>query len=349
MLARLSYLVTAFLLPWLTGAQAEPIKLRAALQLSVRDPFLGVPLKDFKDEVEKRTANSLVIDILDNGVPFPDGQIVGAVSAGNVELGVAGFHEVANKLPAIDILQQPFLFNFDALVRAATKPDSQLRRLIDAAVLEGLGARILWWQPNGTQVVFSKGKDVADPAQLKNQKVRIFGDTMSKMVALCGGVPMLVTSPKIHDSLKTGSLDMAMGALSLLPNRALWEVSDTITKTSHAPIEFVLIVNEKTWEALSPAHRETLQSVARSFETPLRERFAKVEADTYELARQKGMTIRELTPDETADWRVCSANVLDDYMRTSADLGTQLMAAYGKLRTDACCSSAPNSPGFNRR
>jgi C4-dicarboxylate-binding protein DctP len=271
------------------------------------------------------------------------------VSAGNVELGVAGFHEVANKLPTIDILQQPFLFNFDALVRAATKPGSQVRRLIDEAVLEGLGARILWWQPNGTQVIFSKGRDAADPDRLKGQKVRVFGDTMSKMVALCGGTPMLVTAPKIHDSLKTGSLDMAMGALSLLTNRELWHVSDTITKTAHAPIEFVLIVNEKTWQALSPAHREIVQSVATGFEGPLRDRFAKVEADTYELARQKGMTIRELTDDEVADWRACSANVMDDYMQRSADLGTQLMAAYARLRTDSCCSSAPNSRGFSRR
>src|SRR5262249_4690407 len=132
MLARISYAMTAFLMPLLAGAHADSVKLRAALQLSISDQFLGAPLKDFKDEVERRTAKALVIEILDNGVPFPDGQIVAAVSAGKVELGVAGFHEVANKLPAIDILQQPFLFNFDSLVRAAAKPDAQLRRLIDA-------------------------------------------------------------------------------------------------------------------------------------------------------------------------------------------------------------------------
>jgi C4-dicarboxylate-binding protein DctP len=333
----------------LTGAQAQSVKLRAALQLSVNDPFIGTPLKNFKDELERLTEKTLVIEILDKGVPFPDGQIVAAVSAGNVELGVAGFHEVANKLPAIDILQQPFLFNFDALVRAATKPDAQVRRLIDAAVLEGLGTRILWWQPNGTQVIFSKGRDAADPAQLKDQKVRVFGDVMSKMVTVCGGTPMLVTAPKIHEGLKTGSLDMAMGALSLLTNRELWHVSDTITKTAHAPIEFVLIINEKTWQALSPRHREAMQWVATRSEGPLRDRFAKIEADTYELARQKGMTIRELTPDEVADWRVCTADVMDDYMRKSADLGTQLIAAYARLRTDPCCSSVPNFGGFNRR
>jgi C4-dicarboxylate-binding protein DctP len=335
-------MIIVFLLASLSDADAQPVKLRAALQLSLNDPFIGAPLKNFKDEVERLTDKTLIIEILDKGVPFPDGQIVAAVSAGNVELGVAGLHEVANKLPAIDILQQPFLFNFDALVRAATKPDAQVRRLIDIAVLGGLGTRILWWQPNGTQVVFSTGKDVADPARLKDQKVRVFGDTMSKMVALCGGTPMLVTAPKIRDSLKTGSLDMAMGALSLLTNRELWDVSNTITKTAHAPIEFVLIINEKVWQALSPPHREIVRSVATNLEGPLRERFAKVEAETYELARQKGMTIRELTPNEVADWRACTANVMDDYMQKSADLGAQLMAAYARLRTDPCCSSVPN-------
>jgi C4-dicarboxylate-binding protein DctP len=349
LLARLFYAIASFLLPLLAGAHAQPVKLRAALQLSVTDPFLGAPLKSFADEVERLTEKTLVIEILDKGVPFPDGQIVAAVSAGKVEVGLAGLHEVANKLPTIDILQQPFLFNFDALVRATTKPDAQVRQLIDAAVLEGLGTRILWWQANGSQVVFSKGKDVANPVQLKDQKIRVFGDTMSKMVSLCGGTPMRVTAPKIHESLKNGSLDMAMGAISLLTNRELWHVSDTITKTVHAPIEFVLMINEKTWQALLPQHRETMQSVAASFEGPLRESFAKIEADAYELARQKGMTIRELTADEVADWRACTADVMDDYMRTSADLGKQLMAAYAKLRTEPCCSSFPNFRGFNRR
>ena len=46
-------------------------------------------------------------------------------------MGVAGLYQMAKKIPAIDIMEQPFLFNFEALVRAAASPDSELRKVID--------------------------------------------------------------------------------------------------------------------------------------------------------------------------------------------------------------------------
>ena len=43
----------ALLLPF--GADAQQVKLRAALQVAVSDLFVGVSLVDFKTEVEKRS------------------------------------------------------------------------------------------------------------------------------------------------------------------------------------------------------------------------------------------------------------------------------------------------------
>jgi TRAP-type C4-dicarboxylate transport system substrate-binding protein len=42
------------------------------------------------------------------GKPYPDNKIVDAVASGAIEMGVAGFHYLAAKIPAIDIVQQPF-------------------------------------------------------------------------------------------------------------------------------------------------------------------------------------------------------------------------------------------------
>ena len=61
------------------------------------------------------------------------------------------------------------------------------------------------------------------------------------------------------------------------------------------------------------------------------------------------MRIRELTPDQVAEWRACGANVVADYMDKSGDLARQLMAAYGKMRTDPCCTAGPSAGPFTRR
>jgi C4-dicarboxylate-binding protein DctP len=348
MMARLFCMAFASLVMLPDIAVAQEIKLRAALQVTAADPFVGVSLVRFKEEVEKRTEKAVSIEIFDKGKLYADDQIVDAVSSGAIEMGVAGFHYVAAKLPAIDIIQQPFLFNFAALERAAASPGSELRRLIDASVLRSVGVRVLWWQSVGNQVFFSKGRDMSEPHQIKDQNVRVFSETMALFTKHCGGRPAMLAAGKIHDALKDNKIDVAMGAIAVLTNRELWKVTDTITRTSHAPVEYFLIVNEKTWQALSAGHKAIIAEEARNAERQIRDEVAQIEAGTYAFALQKGMKVQELTPDQVAEWRACSADVLDEYMQKNSELGHQLMAAYGRLRMDPCCSSGP--PGaFNRR
>ena len=80
---------------------------------------------------------------------------------------------------------------------------------------------------------------------------------------------------------------------------------------------------------------------ARKAEQDLRDKTAEIDAKAYALARAKGMTIHEVTPDEIVEWRACSASLLDDYMKEAGELGSKLMAAYGKLRMQPCCSAGP--------
>jgi hypothetical protein len=61
------------------------------------------------------------------------------------------------KAPLVGVLDQPFLFNFQALIDAAARPGSEIRELIDDAIMSGIGVRVLWWQLTGNNVLFSKG------------------------------------------------------------------------------------------------------------------------------------------------------------------------------------------------
>ena len=82
------------------------------------------------------------------------------------------FNQFADKIPAIEILDQPFLFNFDALINAAFGLMASRRALLDKALLDTMGVRVLMWQPVGNQVFFSKGRDAAAPQQIKDKTIR---------------------------------------------------------------------------------------------------------------------------------------------------------------------------------
>jgi C4-dicarboxylate-binding protein DctP len=320
---------------------SEPIKIRATVQVPVTEPFLGASVGRFKEEVEKETGNAIVVEIFDRGKLYIDDQVVDAVRSGAVEMGVAGLNQINRILPAASLLEQPFLFNFDALVRAATSPDSELRKLIDDAVLKTIGVRVLWWQTIGPQVIFTKDGDAKEPNRIKDKKIRSFSPTTSSFAKHCGGVPLVVSTSQIQQALGDGTLDMAMISAAGVQTRDLWKVTNAITRTDHAAVEFLVVINEKTWQSLSDKHKSILTQAARRVERDVRERSSELEAAAYDFARSKGMKIHELAPHEVAEWRACSSGVLIEYMDKGGELTQLLMNAYGKLRTDPCCSAGP--------
>jgi hypothetical protein len=61
--------------------------------------------------------------------------------------------------------------------------------------------------------------------------------------------------------------------------------------------------------------------------------------------------VRTLTADQVAEWRACSAGMLEDYMRSGGELARRIMLGYARLRTMPCCTIDPGMAGgqFHRR
>jgi C4-dicarboxylate-binding protein DctP len=160
----------------------------------------------------------------------------------------------------------------------------------------------------------------------------------------------MVPVEKMSDGLKDRSIDGVTVGLAAIFSREFWKVSDTITRTAHAALEFLLAINEKSFQSLSPAHRTIVIEAARAVERETRDKLAEFEAKAVGFARSKGMRVVALTPDQVAEWRACSAEMVADFMDKNGELARRLMAAYGRLRTDPCCSAGPAAGvAFTRR
>jgi TRAP-type C4-dicarboxylate transport system substrate-binding protein len=188
----------------------------------------------FGEEVEE-AGKAISIEIFDKGQLYIDTQVVDAVASGAIEMGGAGTYQFAKKIPDISIVEQPFLLNFEALLRAAVGPESEIRKLIDQTVLEATGVRVLWWQAAGTSVFFTKGKDATDPQVIKGKRVRVFSQITAQMTKACGGTPTVISTSKMHEAMKDGAVDLAMGSITSVEPRELWKVADIITMTHHVP------------------------------------------------------------------------------------------------------------------
>jgi C4-dicarboxylate-binding protein DctP len=328
------------------GAQ---LKLKVNLQFPLANPVFGGSFTRFKEEVEKQSEGGILVEIFDKAQLFTDDRVVDAVSSGAVDIGMTAAHQFSYKVPLVAALDQPFLFNFDALMKAAAKPGGEIRQLIDEAILTQLGIRVLWWNPIGNNQIFSKGRDVTDPERIKGQRVGAPGKLPGEFVGACGGTPVAMTIERFHSAYQSGALDMSLAGFGAIAAFKLETFVDTVTFTHHTPIAFLYIFNEKRWQALSPADQAVIAQAAVKVETEFAGAQAGSERRARAFAEKHNIKLQQLTPDQVAEWRACSAGMLADYMERVGEGARKLMAAYGKLRLDPCCSAAPGVGEFTRR
>ena len=209
------------------AAEGQQTKLRVTLQLPATDALLGKSLVRFKEDAEKQSNGAISVEIFDKGKLYIDDQTVGAVETGAIEMGVAGLNQFAKRIPAIDIMEQPFLFNFEELVRATASPDSEMRKLIDKTILDTVGVRVLWWQSVGNQIFISKGTTTTEPRPDQGSKdSRFQPDTCGVREAVrgyaCHGVGQ--QDPRRPFSHATSKWPLAPAASSPIASCGRWPI-----------------------------------------------------------------------------------------------------------------------------
>ena len=314
----------------LADAQAKTT-LRISLQLPLKS-HLGQNLLLFKEEVERSSAGEIEVQIYDSAQLYKDKEVPQAVGSGAIEMGVASLTRFVGDIPAVDIFYMPFMFNSEALVRAATQKGGPIRDPIDEAIL-ATGSRVLWWQAYGGAIMLSKGEPVRTPESIRNKKVRVFGKTLGTFMDAVGASPTLISGSEQYLAYQRGTVDVGMTGVSGVKSRKLWDVMDTITVTNHADIEFVVLVNEQFWQGLPQNHKDIITAAAAKADAAVRDDIARIEAEAYEAARANGMTVVELTQDEVNAWRKDADPVVLKYRAASGQLGEDLLRAAASLRT----------------
>lgn len=317
---------------------SEPQTLRITLQVPITN-HLGKNLQAFKRKLEAASGNRFRVEIFDRAQLYKDFEVISAVSENRIEMGTVPINQYRKTVPVVDLMGLPFMFNLKALLKKSTEPDSEIRKKIDSHIRANTKTVPLWWQPYGTSVVFSKGPGpVASPDQISQKRIRVISDAEGEFIRMCGGNPARIPGSKQMQALKDGKVEMGLTGISGVSTRKLWEVSDTITKTNHGAIEFVVIINGDLWASFSEADRTLISRIAREVEAELRAAFAGIEETAYEFARSKNMTIADMQPNDLAEWRACSVEMMDQFLTRSGEAGFELMAAYGRLRLQPCCN-----------
>ena len=226
-------------------------------------------------------------------------------------------------MPAVDVVNLPFLFRDEAHLRGAVATGSPMRNVLDAAVLKETGAKVLWWQAFGRNVYLSNGSAIRTPANLENQKVRTYGKVLGWTVEALGGAPTLMSGSKQFLAYQQGAVDVGMTGASAVKSRKLHEVMDHMTLSYDSAIEFVAVMNNDFFESLSSDHQKIILDAAATVEQQLRDAiYAEEDAIVDEMRGL--MTVVELTGAERQLWvdatRSVAQRFIDDAGPTAAEV-----------------------------
>jgi C4-dicarboxylate-binding protein DctP len=334
-------MLTAFLIMLLANgtAGAAGRQIRIALQLPEHS-HLFENLDLFKQLVEKGTNGAYEIVIAHSGRLIKEQDAPEAVATGAAEMASVAVNQYAGVIPATDLFVQPFMFSHPPTLLAATQPGSPVRAPIDQAILAQVGARVLWWQSNGTTVMVSKAAPATTPAAIAGKAVRVSTESEAEFIRLCGGIARVLPAAAAYAAYQTGEVVAGSTTIGAVPVRKLWEVTRFVTYTRHRTAEFVVTINERLWQSLPAEHRRVFESAAHEAEVRLRARVAEIDREAHALAERNGMKLLEVTGRELQDqWKFCAAPMLDAYLDRSGELGARVIAGYRKILLETQNSS----------
>ena len=208
-----------------------------------------VAAKQFKDNVEKRTAGAVTIALYGNNALGSPPEVLEQVLLGAVDMSLSGQDQIAKHLPFYDVISTPFAFKdyatadrvIDGPFRAWADPELAKKNLVH------LGD----WEWGFRQLTNSK-KPVTTPADMKGMKIRTPpAFAYQAFVEAAGGNAVTIAFAELVMAMKQGVVDGQENPVGTIYALKLYETQKYMTIVNYTYSSMVHLVNKKSWDKLT--------------------------------------------------------------------------------------------------
>jgi len=287
----------------LAAVLADPADIRAAefdlieAHTTTPDHPYTLGMVRYAQLVRERTHGRVNIVIHHSRQLGDERQVVEGLQLGTIHLTVTSTGPLGGFVPAINVLDLPFLFRDAAHAHAVLDGDigqGLLRRFADVGIV-GLA----FWE-NGFRHLTSAKKPIHGPGDLKNLKVRVMENRVHQAAfRQLGADASPMAWGEVFTSLQQGLLDAQENPIPIISTFKLYEVQKFLSLTGHVYSPAPVLLSRKSWDRMSPDIQRILRDTAGEVARVQRSLVRSQEQKQIGELKAKGMVVIE-SPDKAA-------------------------------------------------
>ncbi|MDR3238358.1 MAG: TRAP transporter substrate-binding protein [Spirochaetia bacterium] len=291
---------------------------------------------DWADEIAKRTAGAVKINIFPSGTLTNANECYDGVVKGLSDLGMSCFSYTRGRFPVMEAADLPLGYPNGF---AATRIVNEYYNTQQPDELKNV--KVLYLHAHGPGLLHTK-KPVRTLEELKGLKIRSTG-LSAKVVDVLGGTPIAMSQGATYESLQRGVVEGTFTPIETLKDWRQAEVVKYTTDCSsvgYTTAMFVIINNNK-WNALPDEIKKVFTDVSNEWIDIHGKAWDTADNEAKEYTKSLGNEILTLSPAESGRWAKAVEPVISDYINESkkkqgfdggkavSDL-RKLIAAYSK-------------------
>lgn len=247
----------------------------------------AIPSKKLAEEVTKRSGGKLKIDVFPSGQLYTIRQIIGALSAGSVEMGgVVSHNQFASVEKDWNVFQLP---NFWESIEHQRKflAESPEGKAMRERLLQKTGLVHIAYVPVGPYVTFST-KDISSLAAMRGLKARALAANERPGLTARGMSVISLSTEEIYSALQGGMIDTVATVPTAIKSYSWWEYLKFAQMPYAVFADAELMANGKWFAGLPKDMQELMLGVGREISKEATEQTYKGNADTLKELEKRG-------------------------------------------------------------
>lgn len=276
----------------------------------------------FAKRVEESTQGNIVIQTKFGGEYGSEEEVLAQMSFGGIDFARLSLSSLADELPALNVLQLPYLY----------EDSDHMWRILDGdigeaflQVFEQKDLIGLSWYDAGARSFYSDDKPIRSPEDLKGLTVRVQdSQIVVDMVKLLGATPVTLPYSDVYSAFETGQIDAAENNWSSYEAMDHYKVAKYYTVDEHSRVPEVQLASGKTWAKFSEEEQSIILECAKESSRYERRLWAQWETSARPSVIAKGCEEIVLSEEALAQFREIVQPLYEKYCADYMDVIDQI-------------------------